>query len=68
MPQSRTNESVSIKQPARGRSNFRLKLAGTGATWKDGKEKGLPLYGYGAYFAECVTKARGPRGKHAEDG
>jgi len=39
-------------------SNFRLKLAGSGATWKDkGKKAGTPLYGYGVYCAENVTKA-----------
>lgn len=40
------------------RSNFKLSCAGTGATWKDpGKHKGTPLYGFGIYFAENVTKA-----------
>lgn len=39
-------------------SNFRLNLAGSGATWKDaGSEVGVPLYGYGIYFAEHVTKS-----------
>jgi hypothetical protein len=39
-------------------SNFRLALAGTGNTWKEaGKAVGTPLYGYGIYFAERVTKA-----------
>jgi len=39
-------------------SNFRLKLAGTGATWKTpGMESGQPLYGYGVYLAERSTKA-----------
>lgn len=39
-------------------SNFRLTLAGSGATWKDpGKACGVPLYGYGLYFAERITKA-----------
>eukprot|EP00928_Gymnodinium_smaydae_P042641 TRINITY_DN28687_c0_g1_i1.p1 TRINITY_DN28687_c0_g1~~TRINITY_DN28687_c0_g1_i1.p1 ORF type:complete len:595 (+),score=116.98 TRINITY_DN28687_c0_g1_i1:176-1960(+) len=39
-------------------SNFRMKLAGTGATWKDGgKAAGTPLYGFGVYNAECITKA-----------
>mmetsp|Transcript_32846 Transcript_32846/g.76405 ORF Transcript_32846/g.76405 Transcript_32846/m.76405 type:complete len:620 (+) Transcript_32846:68-1927(+) len=39
-------------------SNFRLNLAGTGATWKDpGSDVGVPLYGYGIYLAEHVTKA-----------
>eukprot|EP00930_Biecheleria_cincta_P061627 TRINITY_DN47199_c0_g1_i1.p1 TRINITY_DN47199_c0_g1~~TRINITY_DN47199_c0_g1_i1.p1 ORF type:complete len:553 (-),score=86.07 TRINITY_DN47199_c0_g1_i1:82-1740(-) len=39
-------------------SNFRLSLAGTGATWKDpGQEKGSPLYGFGIYLAERCTKA-----------
>jgi len=39
-------------------SNFRLDLAGQGATWKDiGAEKGTPLYGFGIYFAERITKA-----------
>jgi len=39
-------------------SNFRLTLAGSGATWKDaGKASGTPLYGFGIYFAERITKA-----------
>jgi len=39
-------------------SNFRLKMAGSGATWKDaGETAGKPLYGYGVYLAECSTKA-----------
>jgi hypothetical protein len=39
-------------------TNFKLNLAGSGATWKDpGKTKGVPLYGYGIYLAEHVTKA-----------
>lgn len=39
-------------------SNFRPALAGTGATWKDpGAAKGTPLYGFGFYFAERITKA-----------
>lgn len=39
-------------------SNFRLKMAGTGATWKDsGAKAGNPLYGYGVYCAESSTKA-----------
>eukprot|EP00928_Gymnodinium_smaydae_P002149 TRINITY_DN10763_c0_g1_i3.p1 TRINITY_DN10763_c0_g1~~TRINITY_DN10763_c0_g1_i3.p1 ORF type:complete len:318 (-),score=26.29 TRINITY_DN10763_c0_g1_i3:254-1207(-) len=39
-------------------SNFKVTLAGTGATWKDpAKESGTPLYGYGIYFAERITKA-----------
>jgi len=39
-------------------SNFRVSLAGTGATWKDPeKGKGTPLYGFGIYFAERITKA-----------
>jgi len=39
-------------------SNFRLALAGTGNTWKEaGKTVGTPLYGYGIYFAERITKA-----------
>mmetsp|Transcript_46757 Transcript_46757/g.99911 ORF Transcript_46757/g.99911 Transcript_46757/m.99911 type:complete len:591 (-) Transcript_46757:83-1855(-) len=39
-------------------TNFRLALAGSGATWKDaGSAKGTPLYGFGIYFAERVTKA-----------
>lgn len=38
--------------------NFRLAMAGTGATWKDpGKDIGTPLYGYGIYLAERITKA-----------
>ena len=40
-------------------------MAGTGATWKDsGASKGTPLYGFGFYFAERITKAGwgfGPR-------
>lgn len=39
-------------------SNFRTKLAGTGATWKKpGEDKGAPLYGWGIYLAERSTKA-----------
>uniref|UniRef100_A0A6V0G0G3 Poly [ADP-ribose] polymerase n=1 Tax=Zooxanthella nutricula TaxID=1333877 RepID=A0A6V0G0G3_9DINO len=39
-------------------SNFRLSLAGSGATWKDaGSSTGTPLYGHGIYFADRVTKA-----------
>eukprot|EP00927_Polykrikos_kofoidii_P040211 TRINITY_DN34415_c0_g1_i1.p1 TRINITY_DN34415_c0_g1~~TRINITY_DN34415_c0_g1_i1.p1 ORF type:complete len:527 (+),score=90.87 TRINITY_DN34415_c0_g1_i1:201-1781(+) len=39
-------------------SNFRLKLAGSGATWKDaGAKAGTPLYGFGVYLAESITKA-----------
>jgi len=39
-------------------SNFRPGLAGTGATWKDpGGVRGTPLYGFGLYFAESITKA-----------
>lgn len=39
-------------------TNFRLNMAGTGATWKDtGKAVGTPLYGFGLYFAERLTKA-----------
>lgn len=39
-------------------SNFRLKLAGTGATWKSaGDTAGTPLYGFGVYMAESITKA-----------
>merc|ERR1711862_1075088 len=39
-------------------SNFRPALAGSGATWKDpGKDKGVPLYGFGIYLAEHITKA-----------
>merc|ERR1712216_609725 len=39
-------------------SNFAVHLAGTGATWKDlGKDKGVPLYGFGLYLAERITKA-----------
>lgn len=38
--------------------NFNTTMAGTGATWKDeGTTKGTPLYGFGIYFAERVTKA-----------
>lgn len=40
------------------KSGFSLSRAGTGATWKDpGASKGLPLYGYGLYFSESITKA-----------
>lgn len=39
-------------------TNFALKKAGTGATWKDpGKKAGTPLYGWGVYLAERSTKA-----------
>lgn len=39
-------------------SNFQLQFAGTGATWKDaGCAKGMPLYGFGIYLAEHITKA-----------
>jgi len=39
-------------------SNFSLSRTGTGATWKEsGADRGLPLYGYGLYFAESITKA-----------
>lgn len=39
-------------------SNFRLSLAGCGATWKeDGAKSGTPLYGHGIYFADRITKA-----------
>jgi len=39
-------------------SNFAVNLAGTGATWKpSGQGKGVPLYGYGVYLAERITKA-----------
>jgi len=39
-------------------TNFRLALAGSGATWKDaGKTTGTPLYGFGIYLAERITKA-----------
>eukprot|EP00929_Paragymnodinium_shiwhaense_P019763 TRINITY_DN13367_c0_g1_i6.p1 TRINITY_DN13367_c0_g1~~TRINITY_DN13367_c0_g1_i6.p1 ORF type:complete len:621 (-),score=41.72 TRINITY_DN13367_c0_g1_i6:667-2529(-) len=39
-------------------SNFRVSLAGTGATWKDEDgSKGVPLYGFGIYLAERITKA-----------
>merc|ERR1711957_603644 len=39
-------------------TNFRLSLSGSGATWKEpGADKGSPLYGYGIYMAECVTKS-----------
>lgn len=39
-------------------TNFSVHLAGTGATWKDlDKDKGVPLYGFGIYLAERVTKA-----------
>lgn len=39
-------------------SNFRPMLAGSGATWKPvGEEKGVPLYGFGIYCSEHITKA-----------
>jgi hypothetical protein len=39
-------------------TNFKLDYSGTGATWKNhGEEKGIPLYGYGIYFGERITKA-----------
>lgn len=39
-------------------TNFKLALAGLGATWKDpGAAKGTPLYGFGIYFAERITKS-----------
>lgn len=39
-------------------SNFIVSLAGSGATWKDkGSSIGHPLYGYGVYLAEHITKA-----------
>jgi len=38
--------------------NFSLSHSGKGATWKNpGESKGQPLYGYGIYFAEKITKA-----------
>lgn len=38
--------------------NFKEELAGTGATWKvSGDTFGMPLYGFGIYFAEHITKA-----------
>jgi hypothetical protein len=39
-------------------NNFRSNLAGTGSTWKAaGAGWGMPLYGFGHYFAENITKA-----------
>lgn len=39
-------------------SNFKVGLAGSGATWKDpGNALGTPLYGFGIYLAEHITKA-----------
>ena len=39
-------------------TNFRLSLSGTGATWKEpGAEKGSPLYGFGIYLGESITKS-----------
>lgn len=39
-------------------TNFKLALAGSGATWKDpSTDKGTPLYGFGIYLAERITKA-----------
>jgi len=53
-------------------SNFRLAMAGSGATWKEfGKSTGQPLYGYGVYLAERITKAdeyAAPLPKEAEEG
>jgi len=38
--------------------NFRLALSGTGATWKGATgSKGSPLYGFGIYLSESITKA-----------
>jgi len=38
--------------------NFNHGLAGTGGTWKEeGDTWGVPLYGFGVYFAEYITKA-----------
>jgi hypothetical protein len=38
--------------------NFAVEMAGSGATWKEsGKDKGVPLYGFGIYLAERSTKA-----------
>jgi len=49
-------------------SNFRLSLSGTGATWKDpGADKGSPLYGYGIYLAERITKADEYAGEVPDD-
>mmetsp|Transcript_83077 Transcript_83077/g.164793 ORF Transcript_83077/g.164793 Transcript_83077/m.164793 type:complete len:726 (+) Transcript_83077:92-2269(+) len=40
------------------RDNFNLRLAGMGGTWKEeGDTWGVPLYGFGVYFAEYITKA-----------
>jgi hypothetical protein len=39
-------------------TNFKQSLAGTGAVWSGGQgRKSTPLYGFGIYFAENVTKA-----------
>jgi len=39
-------------------SNFKLKMAGCGATWKkEGEKAGTPLYGWGVYLAEHSTKS-----------
>jgi len=39
-------------------TNFRLSLSGTGATWKaPGAEVGSPLYGFGIYLGESITKS-----------
>jgi len=39
-------------------SNFQLNHSGTGATWRrSGEDRGMPLYGYGIYFGERITKA-----------
>merc|ERR1711933_539882 len=41
-----------------GTSNFELDKAGAGNTWKAGDDAwGMPLYGFGIYFAEHITKA-----------
>jgi hypothetical protein len=39
-------------------TNFRLSMSGSGATWKEpGAEKGSPLYGFGIYLGESITKS-----------
>lgn len=49
-------------------TNFRLSLSGTGATWKEeGAEKGSPLYGFGIYLGESITKSDEYAGE-TEDG
>merc|ERR1712048_121436 len=51
------------------KDDFAVNLAGSGATWKDpGKNAGTPLYGYGIYLAERITKADEYAKPHGPDG